>query len=153
MQDIYDTLPPEEDGDAYVKALTALNKYFTPRTNIPYERSVFRRTEFNPGETVASYVTRLKQLAVTCEFEERDNMIRDQVIEKCPSTTLRVKLLERGSKLTLDTTLTVASTEESVAKQAYNIQGAGLKESSVNRVQNKFQCNKCLLRPRVLLRF
>ena len=145
VQDIYDTLQEGTDGDAYVKAMTALDQYFTPKTNIPYERSVFRRAGFHSNETVASYVTRLKQLAVTCEFEERDTMIRDQVIEKCPSLTLRKKLLEQGSTLDLDTVLALATTEESVVKQADEIQAQGNGVASkningngtVNRVSEK----------------
>jgi len=43
VQDIFETLAePDVEGDVYVKAVTALGGYFQPRTNIPYERHVFR---------------------------------------------------------------------------------------------------------------
>ncbi|XP_067947172.1 uncharacterized protein [Watersipora subatra] len=144
VQDIYDTLQVGTEGDAYTKAMAAFDLYFTPKTNLPYERSVFRRAGFNSGETVASYVTRLKRLAVTCEFQERDTMIRDQVIEKCPLLTLRRKLLERGSTLDLDAVLALASTEESVVKQANEIQAqrnsaisSSVGNHTVNRIFSK----------------
>ncbi|XP_067949847.1 uncharacterized protein [Watersipora subatra] len=42
VQDIFDVLPEETEGDnVYVKAMAALDRYFEPKTNVPYERSVF----------------------------------------------------------------------------------------------------------------
>lgn len=42
IQDIFQVRLVENDGDDYRKAMTALDKHFTPKTNIPYERFVFR---------------------------------------------------------------------------------------------------------------
>jgi hypothetical protein len=136
VQDIYDTLTADDGADVYEKAVNALDAYFTPKTNVPYERSMFRRTEMNEGETVASYVTRLRRLAVTCEFNDDDDMIRDQVIEKVKSDRLRKKLLEKGSDLKLTDVLTISSTEEAVSTQSQNIVSSsnGSSTSTVNRV-------------------
>ncbi|XP_067941079.1 uncharacterized protein [Watersipora subatra] len=140
VQDIFDVLPEETEGDnVYVKAMAALDRYFEPKTNVPYERSVFRRTEVNEGETITSYVTRLRRLAVTCEFEETENVIRDQVIEKCHSNRLRMKLLEKGSTLTLANVIAMSQTEEAVLRQTSDIEanvghGAKREGEPVNRV-------------------
>ena len=50
------------------------------------------------SETVEMFVARLRKKAVFCNFgdvERTDEMIRDQVIEKCSSSRLRRKFLER----------------------------------------------------------
>jgi len=126
VQDIFDTLPEEETPENdYAKAIAALDKYFTPRTNIPYERFIFRRTGIEEGENITRYVTKLKQLAVSCEFADRDDMIRDQVIEKCKSDQLRRKLLEKGSTLTLVDVITISQTYETVTKQSGDIASGG----------------------------
>ena len=64
VQDIFDTLTADGEGDEYEKAIRALDRYFTPKTNIPYERFMFKRTEMTEGEYVSNYVTRLKRMAV-----------------------------------------------------------------------------------------
>ena len=49
-------------------------------------------------------MTRLRQKAQTCEFGESstvEEQIRDQVISGCLSYNLRMKLLQKGRKLTL----------------------------------------------------
>ena len=53
-------------------------------------------------ETMDAYVTRLRTLAKTCQFgTSLDEMIRDQIIEKCASNARRRPLL-RERELTLD---------------------------------------------------
>ena len=53
-----------------------------------------------PGESVDSYVTRLRTQAETCEFGSAGNHIRDQLVMTCSSNAFRTKLL-RAKDLTL----------------------------------------------------
>lgn len=58
-------------------------------------KDVFRQAEQTQGESVDSFVQRLKKLAVACEFgDNRDDFICDQVIDKCLSNTLHRRLLQ-----------------------------------------------------------
>ncbi|KAF6023362.1 hypothetical protein EB796_018334 [Bugula neritina] len=41
VQDIFEVLPAGEGANEYARAMAALDTHFTPKTNIPYERSVF----------------------------------------------------------------------------------------------------------------
>lgn len=46
-------------------------------------KDVFRHAEQTQGESIDSFVLRLKKLAVICEFgDNRDDFIRDKVIDK-----------------------------------------------------------------------
>ena len=130
VQDIFDILPAADGSDEYAKTVEALDKHFEPKTNVPYERAVFRRTEINDGETITNYITRLRQLAVTCEFSDLDDTIRDQVIEKCKDNALRTKLLERGSGLKLTDVISISQSHESVARQSKDIGNKSMVEYS-----------------------
>ena len=87
-------------------------------------------------------IVRLRQRAIRCNFQNADEEIRDQVIEKCKSHKIRSKLLIRGQELTLDDLRTIAATVELTDKQTRRMD-AGAHESqahgasaSVNAVQH-----------------
>ncbi len=98
VQDIFLTFT--DTGDTDESALTKLTEYFAPKKNIPFERHLFRQTIQEPGESIESFVTRFRTLAKSCGFENMDEAIRDQVVEKCSSGKLRRRLL-READLTL----------------------------------------------------
>lgn len=83
VQDIFATMEDTGDDKEYEVTLTKLNDYFKVKKNIV-------QAVQEKGESVNLFVSRLKQLAVTCEFSDhKDDFIRDQVIDKCTSTALR----------------------------------------------------------------
>ena len=67
----------------------------------PMKDSLFRNMAQNESETIEQYITRLRQKAVTCNFDKVNEEIRDQVINKCISHTLQRKLVQKGGDLTL----------------------------------------------------
>ena len=89
--------------------MTKLSAYFEPRKNISYERQVFHKSKQSADKTIDNYVVRLSKLAISCEFTDKNEMIRDQVVNSCCSTKLRKKLLEEET-LTLDKVKTIART-------------------------------------------
>ena len=107
-----------ETGDNYKTALEKLTEYFNPCKNIAFERHVFRQAAQSADETMDSYVTRLRTLAKTCQFDTSlDEMIRGQIIEKCASHGLRRRLL-RERELTLDNLSPIARSIELADRQA-----------------------------------
>ena len=62
--------PKITDGVAeYQKAEKALSDYFIPKVNSKYQNHVVRSMEQQDGETVAQFVTRLKQVVKDCGYE------------------------------------------------------------------------------------
>ena len=134
VQDIFFTLDEGTCENNYLKAKDALDKYFQPKANIAYERLCFREMSQLPSETVEQFVTRLRQKAQSCEFEDAaavDEQIRDQVISKCLSHNIRRKLLDKGKILTHQQLREIARVMEDSEKQARKIEGAA---NEVNRV-------------------
>ena len=71
-------------------AKLALQNYFAPKRNVVSERYKFRSREQRPDEPIDSYLTALRELAKSCEFGTlEEEMIRDQIVEKCASKSLR----------------------------------------------------------------
>ena len=65
-QAVFDTF--SETGDGFDTAMTELDEYFSPKKNLNYEIFKFRTTPQMSGETTNQYTTRLRKLAVNCEF-------------------------------------------------------------------------------------
>ena len=120
VQDIFETLG--EVGTTYDEAITKLDSHFDIKRNIPYERCVFHETEQEVGESIDSYVTRLKKLTLYCEYEAAtEDEIRDQVIAKCKSSKLRKRLLQEPD-LTLEKVLRIGKLMEQSDHQTRQIE-------------------------------
>ena len=139
VQDILFTLDEGTDENNYLKAKDALDKYFKPQANVPYERLCFRELSQLPSETVEQFVTRLRQKAQSCEFGDAaavDEQIRDQVISKCLSHNIRRKLLEKEKILTLQQLREIARVMEDSEKQTREIESAANEVSRVSVSSN-----------------
>ena len=134
VQEIFETMA--DTGDTYKGAVDALTAHFTPQKNIPYLRHVFRQEKQKDSETVSQFVTRLRRLAAPCEYGDHiEDFIRDQVIEKCYSKQLKVKLLAEKD-LKLPRLLELAQAKEASEAQANQIDRRETSEE-VNAVQTK----------------
>ena len=135
VQEIFETLP--DTGEDYKTALEKLNEHFNPSKNIPFERHVFRQATQGPEESIDAFVTRLRTLARTCQFDTSlDGMIRDQVIEKCTSNALRRRLL-REQDLTLNNLLSIARSFELADRQALEIEQKFETSTHLNSIERK----------------
>ncbi|XP_074635924.1 uncharacterized protein LOC141894247 [Acropora palmata] len=131
VQTVFETL--SETGDDYATALAKLTEYFEPKKNIPFERHLFRQAAQGPTENMDSYVTRLRSLAKSCEYDHVNDMIRDQVIDKCASNSLRRRLL-RETDLTLDGLLQIARSIEASDLHATKMEEASDTSWQVNKI-------------------
>ena len=133
--EIFDTLPNTtvgEGGDPLEKAVQALTNYFTPKQNREYEIYVFRQAKQESNETISAFHTRLRQLAVTCEFGDVDREIKTQIVQSCSSHKLRTKALENPS-YTLTQLLDAGKAMELSKTQAAKIE----ENQSVNNLSSR----------------
>ena len=66
--------------------MNVMTDYFKPNVNVPFERHMLKQAGKTEDETIDQSVTRMRQLAITCDVvAEENNMIRDQVVESCCS--------------------------------------------------------------------
>ena len=95
IRDIYKNL--KQDDDACETICQKLTNYFRPHKNLTYECFRFKQALQNMGKCVTSYITRLKNLALHCEFENQDEEMKDTFVATCHDINLKYKLLkERG---------------------------------------------------------
>ena len=128
--EIFDTLPDTTPGDCQV-VVQALTNYFTPRRNREYEICVFRQANQENNETLSAFHTRLRQLAVTCEFDDVDHKIKTQIVQRFSSHKLRTKSLENPS-YTLTQLLDAGKAMELSKTQAATIED----KQSVNKLSS-----------------
>ncbi|UYV70088.1 hypothetical protein LAZ67_7001756 [Cordylochernes scorpioides] len=137
VQRIFFNLP--EEKDTYEKAKEALTKYFTPQKNIVSERFKFRQRKQNTDENIDSYVIALRELVKSCEFGNlEEDMIRDQIIEKCYNRQLKEKLLQQDN-LNLQRTIEISRMFETAKEEFRVLTNEDM--TSINRVnyKNNFQ--------------
>lgn len=104
-------LSEEEQGDPK-KILDALEKYFKPAKNVIYERYLFRSCKHEEGQSIDTFVTRLREKAATCEYGQlKDEMIHDKIVLGIANESTRRRLL-REKELTLVTAIEMCRAAE-----------------------------------------
>ncbi len=124
------TLPGKKES--FKEAVEALEGYFALRRNVVAERHKFRSRKLNADETIDAYLTSLRELVKTCEFGAlEDEMLRDQILEKCCSKQVSERLLAQ-QQLDLAKTLTIVRSSESAIKEARLLSGHETKDNIIN---------------------
>lgn len=114
LREIYKTL--KEESDDYGAICNKLETYFQPRKNLTYERFKFKQARQEDGEAIPNYITRLRNLALHCEFNNPEEEVRDTVVATCNSNQLKKKLLSEKN-LTLEKVLSIGKEYEAVLSQ------------------------------------
>ena len=89
------------------------------------------------GETVDRFIARLRKRAETCNFNDPDVDIRDQVIDKCRTQFLRRKLLGKEN-VTLTKVQEVARAMDAVDLQAKQMGEKREEPLTVHKVVQKY---------------
>ena len=140
LRRIHDTL--EDYGENYDVTKELFERYFDSKVNLTFERNKFRSLVPEPGESALSYITRLKEQAIKCNFDEysTDSAVCDQYTEKCRDGKVRRKLLA-DPKLNLERLLNLSSTTELVEKYAASIENNHVEEVNQLMQNNSFTTN------------
>lgn len=81
VQEIYYTLVGSEENKDYDATIKVLGDYFIPKSNVSFERHLFRKILQKSDETVDQFLCMLNQQASSCDFvAQEDDYIRDQLL-------------------------------------------------------------------------
>ena len=92
IRDIYKTL--KQDDGTCETICQKLTDYFRLHKNLTYERFQFKQGTKKMDECVTSYITKLKNLALHCEFQNQDEEVKDTFVATCHDINLKCKLLK-----------------------------------------------------------
>ena len=110
------TFENEDEKKNYDVVVEKFNQHFVPQQNVVVERFNFNRAHQEPDEDFDHFLTRIKNLAATCEFQDiKDSMIRDRIVAGISDNCTRERLLAKKD-LTLATASETCQTAE-LAKQ------------------------------------
>ena len=77
---------------------------------------MFRKAKQESDENISAFHTRLRRLAMTCEFADTDREIKTQIVQNCLSQKLRMKALQNPD-------LTLTQLLDAASKAMENIEG------------------------------
>ncbi|XP_055622188.1 uncharacterized protein LOC129765784 [Toxorhynchites rutilus septentrionalis] len=138
LRDIFDNLPDAgnvphvlKNPPYYDKAIAKLDSHFEPFRRRTYERHLFRQIAQKSSERFGDFVLRLRTQVKRCEYEKPDEMILDQIVEKCLSEKLKQKMLKRD--MSLEEIESVGTLLEESIHRLKDFEGTK-PESTVNKV-------------------
>lgn len=99
------------------------SEYCKPKSNIIYNRYLFKSRIQKESEPFEQFVTELKTLLRDCNYPQdiQNEQIRDHIVFGVRSSKIREKMIMEGSTLTLDKCLDIAHTYELSQTQAQAI--------------------------------
>ena len=87
------TLTDAEKKDV-AKIKAKFEAYYTPKTNVAYERLVFNNTVQKANQTVNDFLTEILNKVKTCDYGTmQDELVKDKIIQGVSDDKLREKLL------------------------------------------------------------
>lgn len=137
--------------DEYESAKRKLTMYFVPKKNLNFEIFNFRQSKQQSNESIDQFYARLLKLAAHCDFSNKDDEIKSQIILTTTSSNLRryglreelslQQLLIYGSSL--ETTQQQLAAIESITSPSsfVNYNNIKRKKKSFNKNNTKFDNN------------
>ena len=112
------------------------------KTNVIYERYKFNNRSQVQAESIDTYITTLRALAETCEFETlKDDPIRDRVVCGVRENSIRRKLPQE-SGLILSKCVDICRANEATAAQLKDMAPTQTTEQEANAVNQKESSKK-----------
>ncbi|RMZ94547.1 hypothetical protein BpHYR1_030181, partial [Brachionus plicatilis] len=126
----------DEVIDDYEAMKKKLQNHFNPRKNTYYERLTFRQARQEEGEAIASFATRLRNLAKYCGFHDIETEIISQIVEGSNNKDIISRVLVSKEGLKLDDLLDWRRTREVANNQIKDLK-KDFNSLTVNLVENK----------------
>ena len=138
--EVYDNLTTGVEHETYEDAITLVDGHFAPKSNMSYERYLFRNFKQDYDEKVHQFCVRVKQQALKCNFGDANSEIKQQLILATNSNKLRHYCF-RNPDIKLENLLTNAKTLEAEC-QAEEIGEMSNDGEDVNLTRNSKKENK-----------
>ena len=90
-----------EDPESFAAVVAKFDEHFKGKKRLVFSRYKFWSHQRSEGQDFIDYHTDLQKIANQCEFQEKENMIRDKLIFSMRDKELKERLLEMDS-LTLE---------------------------------------------------
>ena len=137
------TFADNEDREDYTVVLRKFEEYCRPKKNVIYERFRFWSRWQKEGEPFDHWVKELRLMAKDCEFQEEENMIRDQIVYHVFDKTVQGRML-RNTELKLKDACDICRAAESSQNQLTEMrrQDAATPVSEVG-TKNQVKCFQC----------
>ena len=71
----------EENDTDFKQAVRKLNAHFIPKKNKQHARYQFNQEKIQAGESIASYLARLREKAEHCQFDDINDRILEHIIQ------------------------------------------------------------------------
>ena len=139
--EVYEHLKSGAEDETYAAVITLLHEHFAPKSNISYERYLFRNFKQNSDERIQQFYIRVKQQALKCDFGDTNSEIKQQLILATNSNKLR-RYCFRNPDITLENLLTYAKTLEDAESQAEEIEKMSKDVEDVNFTRKSKNQNK-----------
>jgi hypothetical protein len=124
----------DEDDITIDELIRRFEEYCIPRKNLVLERRQFFQRQQTTDETVDAYITQLRNLSASCEFEQiKDGLILYKIVDGIKSEKVRDNLIRKGSDLTLDKSINICRSDE-VTKSQMKLMG---KEKEIAGISNR----------------
>ena len=152
VYDIFETLEGTAESNDYNAAIEKLTEYFSPQKNTEHQILMFRKCYQRQSETLDQFQTRLQMLAKDCEFHDRNNEVKRQIIQACKSSQLRRALEMKPEECTLTKILAIGrrmeaakrDADEMEAKNNHNISAVTkVHQPSHVKSTNQNKCRNC----------
>ncbi|KAI5720179.1 hypothetical protein M8J77_003057 [Diaphorina citri] len=147
-----------DEGDLKLEdVIDKFDAVFLPKKNDLYEHFKFFQAKQKQGQSVDNYLKDLKVLVSSCNFQDRDVLLRDKFIFGLLNTSLVEKFL-RDPNITLDKAVMSARAAEIAHKELINISlgnnsnqiDTGSDRLDIDNIQSsrrpgrrEFSCSKC----------
>ena len=124
-----------DEDDITIKLLIEkFEAYCLPKKNLVIERRKFFTKNQQPDETIDGYITELRNLSSTCEFQDiRNGLILYKLVDGIESNQVRDVLLRKGSNLNLEKPIEICRADEVTKKQLQLM----LQEKEIGKIYKK----------------
>ena len=112
-----------EDKNKFDHVKAKFEKEFAGQKRIVFSRYQFWDSSRTAGQTFDEFLTHLRTLALSCEFAEPENMIRDKIVFSTDNPTLKERLL-REPQLDLQKAVDISRSSELAHKEFVSMKGA-----------------------------